>query len=218
LFLVFARTARGITAFLVTRDTPGLGVGYREKTLGLRGLACSMLYLDGCPVPEGQVLGQEGQGMGIARQALDYDRLALSALALGAAQRALDEGLRFSLEHEQFGGPIALKQAIQNYVADTATEVAALRCLVFCAACAADQGRPFEQEASMAKLFAAQVAMRAADHMLQVHGGYGYMREFAIQRLYRDCRALEIICGTSQIQRYLIAQRLYRERGLRIKP
>ena len=218
LFLVFARAEGGITAFLVERNRPGFKVGYREKTLGLRGLTCNTLYFDDCRVPAENLLGEEGRGLRIAQRALDFDRLALSAVCLGGAQRALQEGVQFSIEHEQFGGPIALKQAIQNYVADTAVEIEALRHLVYHTAWLADQGKPFGDQASIAKLFGSQVAMRAANKMLQVHGGYGYMKEFAIERLYRDCRALEIVDGTSEIQRFLIARKIYQEQGVEIKP
>lgn len=221
LFLIFARTGQDITAFLVQRDTPGLKIGYREKTLGLRGLACHTLYLDDCAVPVTNVLGEVGQGLAsqglqIARQAAEFDRLGLSAISLGGAEHALAAGIRFSIEHEQFGGPIAQKQAIQNFVADAATEIEALRDLIFHTAWLAEKGEPFGRRSSMAKLFGAQVAMRAADNMLQVHGGYGYMKEYAIERLYRDCRALEIICGTSQIQQFLIARDIYQQSNLRI--
>ena len=218
LFLVFARSESGLTAFLVERDNPGVTVGYREKTLGLRGLTCNTLYFDDCIVSGTNVLGQEGQGMQIARQAADFDRLALSAICLGGAEQALAAGVKFSIEHEQFGGPIAQKQTIQNFVADTAVGIEALRQLVYQTACLADQGRPFGHQASMAKLFGSQTAMRAADDMLQVHGGYGYMKEYAIERLYRDCRALEIVCGTSEVQRFLIARKIYQEQGVEIQP
>ncbi len=216
LFLIFARTEQGITAFLVERDTPGLKIGYREKTLGLRGLACHIVYLDDCAVPAANVLGEMGQGQAIARQAAQFDRLGLSAISLGGAEHALAAGIRFSIEHKQFGGSIAGKQAIQNFVADAATEIEALRHLVYHTAWLAEQGKPFAHRASMAKLFGAQAAMRTANNMLQLHGGYGYMQEYAIERLYRDCRALEIICGTSQIQRFLIAQHVYDQANLRL--
>lgn len=218
LFLIFARTDKGVTAFLLTRDSPGFKVGYREKTLGLRGLTCHTLYFDDCHVPSANVLGKVGQGFRIAHQATDYDRLALSAICLGGTERALAEGVKFSIEHEQFGGPIADKQTMQNFVADTAAEVEALRHLVYHTAWLAGQGQPFGYDASIAKLFGARVAMRAADKMLQVHGGYGYMKDYAIERLYRDCRALEIICGTSQIQQFLIARKIYRDQGIEIRP
>lgn len=218
LFLVFARTDKGMSAFLVDRDSPGLKVGYREKTLGLRGLPFNTLYFDDCRIPAANRLGDEGQGLAIIKQATHFDRLALSAICLGGAEHALAEGVKFSAEHEQFGGPIAHKQAIQNFVADTAVDIESLRHLVYHTAWLADEGQAFGDEASMAKLLGSEVAMRAADRMLQVHGGYGYMKEYAIERLYRDCRALEIMCGTSQIQRFLIARKIYQEQGVKIRP
>ncbi len=218
LILLFARAEGGVTAFLVERDTPGLTVGYREKTLGLRGVACNTLYLDGTRVPLGNRLGQEGQGLKIALEALDLSRLGMGALALGGAERALEEAVKFSMEHIQFGVPIAQKQAIQNYIADAKTQIEALRCLVAHAAWLADTGQDLSQEASIAKLFGARVAREVSNKMLQVHGGYGYMKDYAIERYYRDCRALEIIEGTSQIQQFLIARGIYRAEGLEIRP
>jgi len=218
LILVFARAEGGITAFLAEAKTPGLKVGYREKTLGLRGVSCNTLYLDGVRVPAANRLGQEGQGFKIALQALNLSRLGMGALALGGAERALEEAVQFSLEHIQFGGPIALKQTIQNYIADAKTQIEALRCLVTHTAWLADTGQDFSQQASIAKLFGARVARDVSNKMLQVHGGYGYMKEYAIERFYRDCRALEIVEGTSQIQQFLIARELYEAEGLEIRP
>ena len=218
LTLVFARAEGGITAFLVESKIPGLKVGYREKTLGLRGVSCNTLYLDGARVPATNRLGQEGQGLKIALQALNLSRLGMGALALGGAERALEEAVQFSLEHIQFGGPIALKQTIQNYIADAKTQIEALRCLVTHTAWLADTGQDFSQQASIAKLFGARVARDVCNKMLQVHGGYGYMKEYAIERLYRDCRALEIVQGTSQIQQFLIARDIYNAEGLEIRP
>jgi alkylation response protein AidB-like acyl-CoA dehydrogenase len=218
LILVFARAEGGITAFLAEAKTPGLKVGYREKTLGLRGVSCNTLYLDGVRVPAANRLGQEGQGFKIALQALNLSRLGMGALALGGAERALEEAVQFSLEHIQFGGPIALKQIIQNYIADAKTQIEALRCLVTHTAWLADTGQDFSQQASIAKLFGARVARDVSNKMLQVHGGYGYMKEYAIERFYRDCRALEIVEGTSQIQQFLIARELYEAEGLEIRP
>ncbi|GAI91069.1 unnamed protein product, partial [marine sediment metagenome] len=193
-------------------------VGYREKTMGLRGLTCNALYFDDCRVPAENLLGGEGQGFKIAMKALDFSRLSLSAICLGAAQAAVQAGVQFAIEHEEFGGPIALKQAIQNSIADTAAEVEALRYLVYHTAWLADKGEPYTRDASIAKLIGAEVAMRAADKMLQVHGGFGYMKEYAIERMYRDFRALRIMEGTSEIQRFVIARDIFKEKGLAIKP
>jgi alkylation response protein AidB-like acyl-CoA dehydrogenase len=218
LFLIFAQADRGITAFLVESEAPGLKVGYREKTLGLRGVPCNTLYLDGVRVPAANRLGDEGQGLKIALRALDLSRLGMSALALGGCERALEEAIRFSLEHIQFNVPIAQKQIIQNYVANAKTQVEAIRCLVTHTSWLADSGQDFSQQASIAKLFGARAAYEVTHKMLQVHGGYGYMKEYAIERYYRDCRALEIVEGTSQIQQFLIARDLYKAEGLEIRP
>jgi alkylation response protein AidB-like acyl-CoA dehydrogenase len=218
LFLVFAEADGGITSFMVERETPALTIGYREKTLGLRGTSCNSVYLDNARVPAANRLGEEGDGLKIALKALDLSRLGMGALALGASERALEEAVRFSIEHIQFGVPIAQKQIIQNYVADARAEIEALRCLVAHSAWLADSGQSFGLQASIAKLFGARAASDITDRMLQVHGGYGYMKEYAIERYYRDCRALEIIEGTSQIQQFLIARDVYKAEGLGIRP
>jgi alkylation response protein AidB-like acyl-CoA dehydrogenase len=218
LLLVFARASSGITAFLVETDTPGLRIGYREKTLGLRGVSCNTVYLDNVPVPGANRLGDEGQGLKIALAALNLNRLAVAALALGGCERALEEAIAFSMEHIQFGGPIAEKQAIQNFVADAKAQTDALRYLVVHTAWLADTGADYAPQAAIAKLFGSRTATEVTNNMLQVHGGYGYMKDYAIERYYRDCRALEIIEGTTQIQQFLIARHLYKAAGLEIKP
>jgi alkylation response protein AidB-like acyl-CoA dehydrogenase len=218
LFLTFARAKGGITAFLIEKETPGLKIGYREKTLGLRGAPCNTLYLDKARVPAANRLGEEGQGLKIAFQALALSRLGMGALALGGLERALEEAVQFSIEHIQFGVPIAQKQAIQNYIANAKAQIEALRSLVTHTAWLADTGQDIGTQAAIAKLFGARAATQVTDKMLQVHGGYGYMKEYAIERYYRDCRALEIIEGTSQIQQFIIARDIYRAEGLEIHP
>jgi alkylation response protein AidB-like acyl-CoA dehydrogenase len=218
LFLTFARAEGGIAAFLVDKRTPGLKVGYREKTLGLRGVPCNTLYFDDAWVPAANRLGDEGQGLEIALEALALSRLGMGALALGGAERALEEAVGFSIEHIQFGVPIAQKQIIQTYIADAKTQIEALRWLVAHTAWLADTGQDFRQQASIAKLFGARIASEVTHKMLQVHGGYGYMKDYAIERYYRDCRALGIIEGASQIQQFLIARDIYKAEGLEIQP
>ncbi len=218
LILVFARTERGVSAFLLESGTPGLKIGYREKTLGLRGVTCNTLYLDDARLPAANRLGEEGQGLKIALRALDLSRLGMGAIALGGAERALEEAIQFSIEHIQFGGPIAQKQAIQNYIADARVGIEALRCLVAHGAWLADSGQRYGMQASIVKLLGSRTAYQVTDDMLQVHGGYGYMKEYAIERYYRDCRALEIAEGTSQILQFLIARDIYKAEGLEIRP
>lgn len=218
LFVVFARIQAGITAFLVERDTPGLKVGYREKTLGLRGVPCNTVYLQDVRVPEANRLGAEGEGLRNALKALSLNRLGMGALALGGMERGLEEAIKFSLEHIQFSVPIAQKQQIQNYVANAKVEIEALRALVTQTAWLADTGQDFDEQASITKLFGSRAAYEVTNKLLQVHGGYGYMKDYAIERYYRDCRALEIIEGTSQIQQFLIARKLYKAEGVDIRP
>ena len=180
-----------MTAFLVEADTRAQ-VGYREKTLGLRGVSCNTLYFDGARVPAANRLGDEGQGLKIALEALDLSRLGMGALALGGVERALEEAVQFSMEHIQFGVPIAQKQTIQNYIADAKAQIEALRCLVTHAAWLADTGQDLAAGLHHQALWRPR-GTEVTDRMLQVHGGYGYMKEYAIERYYRDCRALEII-------------------------
>ncbi len=222
-FVVFAVTdpaagARGLSAFAIPADAPGLIVGGREKTLGLRGAKITRLYLQGCRVPVENLLGAEGKGYKIALEALDFGRVGISAAAVGLARRAVELGAKYAGERVQFGVPIGAKQAIQDYLADCATEVAAAEGLVRHAAWLAEQGKPFTQEAAMAKLFAGRMAATVTNKIVQVHGGAGYVTEYPIERFYRDARALELVEGTSQIQQIVIASKLLEGAGVRVRP
>jgi alkylation response protein AidB-like acyl-CoA dehydrogenase len=208
----------GLTQFIVERDTPGFTIGYREPTMGVRGLTIHTVHLENCRVPPAQRLGEEGEGWRVAAGALNRMRLALSAAALGLAQGALDLGRKYAVERAQFGAPIATKQAVGNYFADSATEIEALRSLAYRGAWLYDRGEDYHGVAAMAKLFGGQVARSTANRMLQIHGGYGFSDEYAISRVYRDARALDFLGGTPQIQRVVIAQDLFKDLGVEVKP
>lgn len=223
LFIVFAATdraagSRGISAFAVPAETPGVVVGGREKTLGLRGATINRLYLQDARVPADHRLGEEGAGYKIALQTLDYGRVGISAAAVGAARRALELGVKYAGERSQFGVPIGAKQAIQTYLADSATAVAAAEWLVRHAAWLADQGKPFTQEAATAKLFASRMAAEVTNKIVQVHGGAGFVVDYPIERYYRDARAMELVEGTTQMQQVVIAGSLLANVGIKVKP
>jgi alkylation response protein AidB-like acyl-CoA dehydrogenase len=220
LFLVFARTASGpdgLSAFLVEREAEGLQVGRPEPTLGLRGLGMTSLHLEGVWVPASHLLGgAENHGYAQALCAADYGRMSISAIALGAAQQALHYAVKFASERVQFGVPIGHKQAIQNYLADSAAKIKGLRHLVSYVTWLVDEGMSYTEDAAAAKLLGAETAMWVANKAVQVHGGYGYMKEYPIERLYRDCRALDLIEGTGQLQRVVLAADLFRPYGVKI--
>ncbi len=218
LFLVFAAAPGGITAFVVEKDTPGLTVGYREPTLGLRGVAINTLYLENCRVPAANRLGEEGEGWDIAQQALHRMGITLAAAGLGVAENAVDVAAQFASERVQFGVPIAQKQAIQDYLADGLIEVEALRYLVYHGAWLADQGNDLTFDAAVVKVFAARVARSVTNRMLQVMGGYGYMEEYPMARKYRDARALGIIGGPTELQQVIVARRIMAGRDVEITP
>ncbi len=218
LFLVFVRAPNGIEAFLVPKDAPGLSVGYREPTLGLRSAVFNTVYLEGCRVPQDNRLGEAGAGWPIAQRALDRYAIALAAAGLGVAASAIEVAAQFATERVQFGVPIAQKQAIQNYVAEASTEVEALRWLVYRAAWLSDQGGDFSADAAVVKAFAARVARSVTNRMVQVMGGYGYMEDYPLARKYRDARALGILGGPTELHHVRIAQRLFAERDVEIAP
>jgi alkylation response protein AidB-like acyl-CoA dehydrogenase len=209
-FVVWARTGgrgtAGLTAFLVEGGTPGLRVGKREDKMGIRASSTVPLVFEECVVPLGALLGVEGGGFKIAMMALDGGRVGIGAQALGLGEGALDDARRYALDRQQFGKAIAEFQAVQWMLADSHVELDAARWLVLRAAWLKESGRPFSQEAAMAKLAASETAWRVCNRAVQVHGGYGYTREFAVERRMRDSRVTMIYEGTSEIQRLVIAR------------
>jgi alkylation response protein AidB-like acyl-CoA dehydrogenase len=218
LFLVFAQAPEGIAAFLVPADTPGLTVGYREPTLGLRNVPFNTVYLEDCRVPVANRLGSEGDGREIAERAQQRMAVTLGAAGLGVTADSLDVAVQFATERVQFGVPIAEKQAIQNFVAESATEMEALRYLTYHGAWRIDQGDDLRFDASVVKVFGARVARSVTNRMLQVMGGYGYMEDYPMARKYRDARALGIIGGPTELHHVLIAQEVFSEWDVRIAP
>ena len=205
-----AREKKGISAFLVETNTPGFVVGKLEDKLGLRASDTASIHLDNCRVPLENLLGGEGDGFRIALATLDGGRIGIAAQALGIAQGCLEEALAYAKEREQFGQAIANFQAIQWMIADMATETDAARLMTYRAAWLAQEGKNFTKEAAMAKLFAAEACNRIAYKALQIHGGYGYIKEFAVERFFRDARITTLYEGTSEIQRLVIARKLIR--------
>jgi butyryl-CoA dehydrogenase len=201
---------RGISAFIVEKGTPGFSVGTKENKLGLRGSDTCEIVFEDCRIPSENLLGKEGQGFSIFMNALDGGRISIGALALGIAQGALDASVKYSRERKQFGKPICEFQAIQWMLADMATEIAAARHLVYYAAREKDKGAKITMESAMCKLFAAETAMRATTKAIQIHGGYGYMKDYPVERYFRDAKLTEIGEGTSEIQRLIIARELLR--------
>ncbi len=213
LYIVMATTApergsHGITAFLLQGDSPGLLVGPSFRKMGLNGSPIAEVTLTDCFCPDAGRLGEEGDGFRIAMRALDSGRIGISAQAVGLAQGALDDALAYSRERRQFGKPIAEFQAIQFKIADLATQVQAARWMTWRAAWRCDRGLPLTQEASMAKLYATDVAMEATLEAQQIFGGYGYLEDYPMSRRVRDAKACQIYEGTNQIQRVVIAREL----------
>jgi butyryl-CoA dehydrogenase len=196
---------KGITALVVEKGTPGFRVGKEEKKLGINATACSELVFADCEVPAANRIGNEGEGYRVALATLDGGRIGIAAQATGIAQGAFEAALKWSQERMAFGHPIAQFQAIQFMLADMATEIDAARLLVRKAAWKQDTGGRFSLEAATAKLFASEMASRVAHKAIQIFGGYGYSREYPVERAYRDARITEIYEGTSEIQRLVIA-------------
>lgn len=215
LFIIFANVApekgyRGITAFLVERDFAGFSVGKKEDKLGIRASSTTELIMDDCIVPKENVLGAVGEGYKIAIETLNEGRIAIGAQMVGLAQGALDHTLRYVQEREQFGKPIAEFQGVQFQLAQMRTELEAARLLVYNAARLKDAGEPFLQEAAMAKLYASQVAQRIASQCIDLYGGYGFTREYPVEKLYRDSKIGTIYEGTTNMQLQTIAKYMLR--------
>ncbi|AKF05883.1 acyl-CoA dehydrogenase family protein [Sandaracinus amylolyticus] len=209
-FVVWARTGgpgtKGISAFLVEKDAPGLSVGHHEDKMGLRGSSTTALHFDRCRIPGSALLGQENGGFKIAMMALDGGRIGIASQALGIGEAALEKGIAYAKERKAFGAPIADKQAIQWMIADARTELDAARLLTLRAAWLKEKGVAFSQQAAMAKLWSSEAAWRVCDRALQIHGGYGYVKEYDVERHYRDVRVTRIYEGTSEVQRIVISR------------
>ena len=208
LFIVFARAPEGITAFIVPRDSAGLSVGKVEEKLGIRSSSTVELLLDGVQLPADAVLGQPGKGLHVAFDTLDGGRIGIAAQALGIAQASLDASVKYAGQREQFGQKLARFQAVQFKIAQISADLGAARLACWRAAWLRDRARPHTTEAAQAKLVCSQLANRAADEAVQIHGGAGYTTEFPVARYFRDARITEIYEGTSEIQKIVIARAL----------
>ena len=209
IYVIFAMTdkskgTKGITAFIIEKGTPGFTFGTKEKKMGIRGSATYELIFTDCRIPKENMLGQEGKGFGIAMQTLDGGRIGIAAQALGLAAGALEQTIAYVKERKQFGRSISKFQNTQFMIADMATKVEAARLLVYKAAMAKDTQKKFSVEAAMAKLYASEVAMEVTTKAVQLHGGYGYTREYDVERMMRDAKITEIYEGTSEVQRMVI--------------
>ncbi len=203
--------SKGLSAFVVEKGTPGFAIGAKEDKLGLRSSNTVELLFNDCKVPKENLLGRLGAGFKIAMVALDSGRIGIASQALGITRACLDESVKYAKERKQFGKSISSFEAIQWMIADMATGVEAANWLIMSAASRKDQGLPFTKEASMAKLFSSELANKSAYLALQIHGGYGYLKDFKVERLFRDARVTTIYEGTSEIQRLVIARDLLKD-------
>jgi len=213
LYILYAKTKKesgrkGISAFLIDKDTPGLGFGKKERKMGYGGSPTRELLLNGCRLPEENLLGREGEGFTMVMDGLNHGRITVGAMAVGIAQAAFETALRYAREREQFGKPISSFQGIQWKLADMAMELEAARLLVYQAAYYAGLKQPFSKLASMAKCFASDIGMRVTTEAVQVLGGYGYIKDYPVERHMRDAKILQIVEGTNEIQRNVIAREL----------
>ena len=201
----------GISAFIVEKGTPGFKAGRDEKKMGLKGSVTSELFFEECRIPRENLLGQENRGFQQFLATLDAGRIAIAAMAVGLAQGAYERAVDYAKERRQFGRPIADFQAIRWMIADMATEIDAARMMVHRAAWLKERGERYTKEASMAKLFATEMAERVCHSAIQIHGGYGYVREYEVERMYRDQRLCQIGEGTNEIQRLVISREVLRQ-------
>ncbi len=213
LYVIFAVAPEGPTAFLVPADAQGLKLGNRDKTLGMRGVQIHPVYLNDVVVPASGVLGEPGGAQAVLDAVTDFSRLSMAAIALGGAHHALELGVKFAIDRKQFGVEIARKGAIQAYIADSALEVETLRSQIYRCASLAEQGKLDREAAAIAKLWANRVAYQVGNRMIQTHGGYGYILDYAIGRVFRDCRTVEGIEGTNRSQQTAIARSVLAAHG-----
>ncbi|QTA91535.1 acyl-CoA dehydrogenase family protein [Desulfonema magnum] len=209
--LIFAITdpenpRRAASVLIVEKDTPGFSVGEIEDLCGMRANPVSSLFLEDCRVSESNLLGRPGDGLKIGLAALDTGRIGIAAQALGIAQAAFEASVKYSKERQQFKKPISSFQTIQNYLADMATEIDAARLLLYRACALKDDKKPFSAEAAMAKLYCSKVASSVSNMAVQIHGGYGYSKEYDVERYFRDAKVTEIYEGTSEVQRMVISR------------
>ena len=201
---------RGLSMVIIDKDTPGFSVGRHELKLGIRGSDTSELLFDNCRIPQANRLGEEGRGLKISLTILDGGRIGIAAQALGIAQAAYDDAVAYAKERTQFGKPIAEFQAIAFKIAEMATELEAARLMTYKAAWLKDQGEDYKMASSMAKLYASEASIRITNEALQIHGGYGYVRDFNVERYYRDARITTIYEGTSEAQKIVISRNILR--------
>lgn len=211
IYVVIAKTpeepdVKGPSAFIVEKGTPGFSIGKLEEKMGLHGSATGELIFNDCRVPAANLLGKLGRGLALALQALDRGRICVASMANGIAQASLEAAVEFAKQRKTFGKPIAAHQAISFYLAEMATKLEAARCLTYRAASLNDAGLPFGKEAAMAKYYCAEVAVWCADKCIQIHGGYGYTKNFPAERYLREAKLCEIGEGTSEIQKLVISR------------
>ena len=209
-FIVFAMTdksqgTRGISAFIVEKDFPGFSIGKKEDKLGIRASSTTELIFENCVVPKENLIGKEGKGFGIAMKTLDGGRIGIAAQALGIAEGAYEEAVKYMKERKQFGRPLSALQGLQWMIAEMETKIEAAKLLVYKAAWLKQNKLPYSVDAAKAKLFAAEVAMDVTTKAVQIHGGYGYTKEYPVERMMRDAKITEIYEGTSEVQKMVIA-------------